>query len=272
MRKNIEFSKEEEKELLTNFYNYFEDGYKFERFLKVYLEKLGLEEVYVTQSSGDGGIDLTAVRKGLGGLSQSIDEQYYIQAKRYSPDSTVSPEKIRALRGSFQSGKGILITTARVSKKAKEDAQNIDPSRPIIVIDGKDLLASCVDMEIGFSFKPYFSSSALDDLMQGEVDENIAVSEKYVERMISQNDIRAYILPMPKVIKDRIPMDVNKVKISFNDGSFNTYNIDASHRYIAGISSIYKELGLRQSDGSLHSKKSFWFMDEELNIKIKITD
>lgn len=74
MRKNIEFSKEEEKELLTNFYNYFEDGYKFERFIKVYLEKLGLEEVYVTQSSGDGGIDLTAVRKGLGGLSQSIDE------------------------------------------------------------------------------------------------------------------------------------------------------------------------------------------------------
>lgn len=50
MRKNIEFSKEEEKELLTNFYNYFEDGYKFERFIKVYLEKLGLEEVYVTQS------------------------------------------------------------------------------------------------------------------------------------------------------------------------------------------------------------------------------
>lgn len=36
--------------------------------MKVYLEKIGLDEVVVTQRSSDGGIDLEAVRYGVGGL------------------------------------------------------------------------------------------------------------------------------------------------------------------------------------------------------------
>ena len=105
--------------------------------MKIYLERIGLDEVYVTKKSGDGGIDLTAVRKGIGGLSNSVDEPFYIQAKRYSPDSTISPDKIRALRGSFSSGVGMFITTGKVSDKAKDEGQKVDPSRPIIVVDGK---------------------------------------------------------------------------------------------------------------------------------------
>lgn len=46
MRNNIELNKEEYNALLEQFYTYFEDGYKFEEFLKIYLEKMGLEEVY----------------------------------------------------------------------------------------------------------------------------------------------------------------------------------------------------------------------------------
>lgn len=34
----------------------------------MYLEKIGLDEVVVTQRSSDGGIDLEAVRYGVGGL------------------------------------------------------------------------------------------------------------------------------------------------------------------------------------------------------------
>ena len=270
MRKNIEFSKEEERDLLNSFYNYFENGFKFEQFLKVYLEKLGLEEVFVTRSSCDGGIDLTAVRKGIGDLSQSVDEQYYIQAKRYAPESTISPEKIRALRGSFSSGKGLFITTGKVSKKAKEDALEIDPSRPIIVIDGSELLSSCVDMELGFTYKPCFSSFALDDAMAVQDETESSSSEQYIERIITQNDIRAYILPMPKVIIDRIPESQKKVLVSFNGDSYKEYTIDAGRRYIAGISAVYRSNGLRQDDGTLHSKKSLWKINDDLKIDIKI--
>lgn len=150
MRKNIDLSAEEYSEIVDSFYTYFENGYKFEEFLKVYLEKIGLEEVFVTKKSGDGGIDLTAVRKGIGGLSNSVDELFYIQAKRYSPGTTVSPEKIRALRGSFRSGVGMFITTGKVSDNAKLEAQQVDPSRPIIVVDGKELISTCIEKEIGF--------------------------------------------------------------------------------------------------------------------------
>ena len=45
MRKNIEISYEKINEFLEQFYSYFESGYAFEEFLKVYLEKIGLDEV-----------------------------------------------------------------------------------------------------------------------------------------------------------------------------------------------------------------------------------
>ena len=68
MRKNIEISDEKISEFLEQFYGYFESGYAFEEFLKVYLETIGLDEVVVTQRSSDGGIDLEAVRYGVGAL------------------------------------------------------------------------------------------------------------------------------------------------------------------------------------------------------------
>ena len=94
MSRSIELSESECKENIRKFYSYFDDYYKFEEFLKTYLEKIGLDEVVVTRRSGDGGIDLTAVRKGLGGLANAIDQPYFIQAKRYLPDRCVPPPDV----------------------------------------------------------------------------------------------------------------------------------------------------------------------------------
>lgn len=65
------------------------------------------------------------------------------------------------MRGSFSNGKGIFITTAKVSDKAKIEANELDPQRPILVVDGKDLIISCIENEIGFVFNPQFSKSAM---------------------------------------------------------------------------------------------------------------
>ena len=59
--------------------------------------------------------------------------------------------------------KGIFITTASYSKKTEEFV-DADPSRPIILIDGKSLVESCIDNEIGFVFTPVFSKNAMDAL------------------------------------------------------------------------------------------------------------
>ncbi len=45
MRKNIELSDEQVKKLLQQFYEYFDTGFEFENFLKIYLERMGLDEV-----------------------------------------------------------------------------------------------------------------------------------------------------------------------------------------------------------------------------------
>jgi len=269
MRKNIDLSVEEYSEIINNFYNYFEDGYKFEEFLKIYLEKIGLEEVFVTKKSNDGGIDLTAVRKGIGGLSNSVDEPFYIQAKRYLPTSTISPEKIRALRGSFRNGVGMFITTGKVSDNAKSEAREIDPSRPIVVVDGKELVSTCIEKEIGFTFKPVFSKIALDNIMNND---SHAVNDiQVVERIVTQNDIRAYILVLPQAIKEIIPADVSSIKINFDGCTYKDYRIDAQRRYVGGISKAYKDFGLRQEDGVFVSKKALWHIEgtDKFTIKFK---
>lgn len=104
MRKNIEISDEKINEFLEQFYSYFESGYAFEEFLKVYLEKIGLDEVVVTQRSSDGGIDLEAVRYGVGGFAGADAVDYFVQAKRNKPGTTIPIEKVRALRGVMPSG------------------------------------------------------------------------------------------------------------------------------------------------------------------------
>lgn len=74
----------------------------------------------VTKKTGDGGVDLIAVKDGLPDINNVDNVKYRVQAKRYAPTTIVSPEKIDALRGNLAfNEKGLFITTARVSKRQK---------------------------------------------------------------------------------------------------------------------------------------------------------
>lgn len=278
MRKNIEISEEKINDFLEQFYGYFESGYAFEEFLKVYLEKIGLDEVVVTQRSSDGGIDLEAIRYGVGGLAGADSVEYYVQAKRNKPGTTIPIEKVRALRGVMPSGsKGIFITTAGYSKKTQEFV-DADSSRPIILIDGKALVESCIDNEIGFVFTPVFSKNAMDalkdtsdDLQQensnSDVDENIKV---IVDKQISANDIRARILRLPKAIINLLSEDAQKVKVVFNGLAPKYLTIDKNRAYLAGVTELYKDSGLIAEDGSYNPCKAIWkYSEEKIEIVIK---
>ena len=152
MKKNIEISEEQYKLFLEKFYNCFETGYVFEEFLKTYLEKIGFDEVMITSRSRDGGIDLKATRKGIGDFSDADKVDYYVQAKRYKPNTTISVKTIRELKGTIPFGnKGMLITTASFTKDAINEATN-DQSKQVVLVDGRKLIESCIDNEIGFVF------------------------------------------------------------------------------------------------------------------------
>ena len=278
MRKNIEISEDKIKEFLEQFYGYFENGYAFEEFLKVYLEKIGLDEVIVTQRSSDGGIDLEAIRYGVGGLAGSDSVEYYVQAKRNKPETTIPIEKVRALRGVMPSGsKGIFITTAGYSKKTQEFV-DMDPSRPIILIDGKSLVESCIDNEIGFVFTPVFSKDAMDELKDtsddlcnennnSEVDSNVKL---IVDKQISSNDIRARILRLPRAIMNLLPEGTKKVKVEFNGLPLKELTIAKNKEYLAGVTELYKDSGLIAEDGSYNPCKVIWkYYEEKIEIVIK---
>ncbi len=263
MRKNIEISNDKINEFLEQFYGYFESGYAFEEFLKVYLERIGLDEVVVTRRSSDGGIDLEAIRYGVGGLAGADSVEYYVQAKRNKPGTTIPIEKVRALRGVMPSGsKGIFITTAGYSNKTVEFATS-DPSRPIILIDGKKLVESCIDNEIGFVFTPVFSKSAMDalkesadDMLSDGVDDAPPII--IVDKQITANDIRARILRMPKVLIDMLNDDVKSLEIAFANNPRRELNIDKSKCYLSGITELYRNAGLIKEDGAYVPYKAIW--------------
>lgn len=277
MRKNTEISEEQYQVLINEFYSYFETGYTFEEFLKVYLEKIGLDEVTVTQRSRDGGIDLKAIRSGVGGFSDTDEVEYYVQAKRYTPTASIPVTKIRELKGTIPFGhKGIFITTAHFSNDAIKESNN-DPSKPVILVDGKALIDSCIEHELGFVFKPIFSKAAMEKLSQksnANSTSNISciselAADIVVEKRISTNDIRARIMPIPKVILKQIPSEFPKFLVTINREMEKELTINRGRNYFAGVTDIFRRYGLIDDDGAFNSKKSTWYWkDGTLNIII----
>lgn len=281
MKKDVEISEEKYLQLLDEFYSYFKDGYAFEDFLKVYLEKIGLDEVCVTQRSRDGGIDLKAKRSGIGDFSSTDEVNYFIQAKRNSPNSSISVKKIRELKGTIPFGhKGIFITTAYFSKDAIKESDN-DLSKPVILIDGRMLLNSCIEHEIGFVFTPIFSKYAMDKLMQKEKNINNSLNETFdtsnyeivVEKKISSNDIRARIIPIPKIILEKIPSEMTSYNVTINNEFTKELTINRGRNYFAGVTEIFKKYKLKDEDGTFNPTKTTWcWNDDKISIFINRGD
>ena len=280
MKKNINISAVEYDEILTQFYEYFETGYKFEEFLKKYLEAIGLDEVVVTQRSRDGGIDLTAIRNGIGDLGGQDFRRYCIQAKRYKTSNTINIKDVRELSYVANRNKavGIFITTAKFSKTTKEEFSE-EQVTPIILIDGKTLIDSCIDNELGFVYKPNFNKQYMDRLMFSETVTSESVSQPNgteeniikVEKKITANDIRARILSLPKVILDNLDSTKNKVTVCFNNEIQKELTINKGRNYLAGVTEIYRKYGLLTEDDSIFPAIALWILkNKELSIDIKI--
>jgi restriction system protein len=267
--KILELSKEEISNELEKFYASFEDGYEFEQFLKVFLEALGLDEIEVTQSSSDGGIDLKATKQGIDELTDLDSIKYYVQAKRYKPNTNVAIESVRALRGILPDGyKGIFITTGKFSENSKKFALESE-SRPLILIDGEELINHCIKYGLGFRAKPIFVLNDIKRLINKEIksEPNIITStdtKNYIKKEISDNDIKARILPIPKSIFDEIK-NHEQYFIKFKDKEPKIYKINRNRKYFGGITQIYRDFKLLDDNGDRHPTSSFWFLDKDNN-------
>lgn len=247
-------------EILNDFYEYFETGFSFENFLKPFLESIGLSEVVITQKTRDGGIDLMAVKEGLSEINNADSVKYRVQAKRNKPASTISPEKIDALRGNLAfNEKGLFITTAKVSNQAKEKAISKDPYKPIFVIDGIDLIRICIERQIGFAYKPIFSKEALDDFTckfdvleskESKQDNVLEVQTNVVEKIITANDVRCNLISVPRYIVERIEKNQQKQKLNVVVNATNCYTFTYSparkYLYIPNSKGFFMTFGIKR--------------------------
>ena len=274
----IELNETELKESVEKLYNSFDNGYVFEEFLKFFLEKLGLDEVTVTQRSRDGGIDLTCVKSGLNGLSNLDEVKYYVQAKRYKPSSTISIKDLRELRGIMPLNyKGIFVTTAKFPSGAKEFAEE-DKSRQIILIDGKSLIQQCISIGLGFNLKPIFDAKALENLTlknnsiiqtPQSIQSDINKTKLILSKKITLNDIRARILRLPTEIEKEIPSEVESLQILINRKEYKL-NINSDRSYLGGVTQLYKNEGLIKENNILIPKIATWYYSSPDNIVIEI--
>lgn len=147
------------------------------------------------------------------------------------------------------------------------------------MIDGKTLIDSCIDNELGFVYKPNFNKQYMDRLMVSDAvtSENVSQTNEIeeniiqVEKKITANDIRARILSLPKVILDNLDSTKNKVAVCFNNEIQKELTINKGRNYLAGVTEIYRKYGLLTEDDSIFPAVSLWKLTNKgLKIDIKI--
>gem|GEM_PF-4499779 len=92
--------------------------YEFEELVAKILNNYGFRQTKVTTRSKDGGVDV---------IARSGATQIYVECKRYR-DTAVTSEQVRKLLGAMTENdiqKGILVTTSRFTKDAREMNTNI---------------------------------------------------------------------------------------------------------------------------------------------------
>jgi restriction system protein len=283
----VELSQSDVRKYLRELYDYCQaestgqTGANFEYFLKIYLENIGLDEVEVTQRTRDKGIDLKAIRKPINEFGNVGIEKFVIQAKCNQINKSIRSSDIDRLRGVLRDNeRGLFITTAKVSDASKDKAANWNLSSPIIVIDGEALISSCIQRGIGFNYKPVFNSLELDEILNPQnllcmPQENIQTSEvtlqDEIKKPITSNDIRARIISIPSSIMQKIPNDVNEIKVSFNENEPVPLSVNRSRNFLGSVTDILRRYGLIKNDGTFNPKDAFWSINEDrtqINIRI----
>lgn len=257
-------------ELVNQLYGSFDTGYDFEIFLKEFLNDMNFNDIVVTKKSCDNGIDLECYKSSIEELDKK-PEKYIVQAKRVKGKVPVS--QIREFKGTSGFEKRIFITTGSFTDKGIEEAEN-DPSRYIILISGKDIIEFYLKnkAEKIFDCVYIYSKEKIEKIIKKNSLYNISLkkdlheikSEKIL-KIISRNDIRARILPIPNEIYKKIKNE-EYYDLSI-DNKIEKLKINSSRRYFSGVTKYYKEHDCYARD--LEKINTYWYLDEE-NKKIYV--
>jgi restriction system protein len=246
-------------ELLDKFTKYFENGYKFEEFCKVFLNWLNFDDVKVTKRSGDAGIDLTCSKEEIDGLELNAIN-YVVQAKRFSKSNKVGSKEIRDLKGTStnNSTRKLFITTSDYTPDAIKEAN--DNNNLVTLINGDKIIEYLITLQDKvFDVEYVFSKEKLDDLFVNDDKNN---TSNAIERRITKNDVRARILRFPSEYKSML-IDKNKFQLSINGSQIKYFTISSDKTYFGGVTLFYKPF---ISNLDFQEAKSVWNYDPEKNV------
>lgn len=246
-------------DLLDSFFNYFDNGYKFEKFCKIFLGWLNFDEIRVTRRSCDFGIDLTCVKNEIADLNLNTIK-YIVQAKCYNRNKKVSASEIRAFKGTTtdSSTRRIYITTSDYTSGAIFEAS--DSNTPVTLINGDKLISYFMSLhDRVFDVSYHFNRERLDDLfnqIDGNEDLNV------IEGRITKNDVRARILRFPSEYRELFS-NVDKFKLVINGTPAKFYNISSDKTYFGGVTCFYRDF---ISNLDFQEATSIWKYNEDENI------
>lgn len=128
----------------------------FEQLVVDLMKAMNYGEGFVTKHSGDDGIDGIIHEDKLG------FNLIYIQAKRWKPDVTIGKPELQKFAGAMMGPpkveKGLFITTAKFSPKAKDYAN----AQHIILVDGKKLTELMIEHGVGVSTQKAYLIKRID--------------------------------------------------------------------------------------------------------------
>lgn len=128
----------------------------FEELVVNLMQAMDYGEGFVTKSSHDDGIDGVIHEDKLG------FNLIYIQAKRWTPHTTIGKPEIQKFAGAMMGPpkieKGLFITTAKFSQSAKAFAE----AQHIILIDGQRLTELMIEYNLGVSVQKTYEIKRID--------------------------------------------------------------------------------------------------------------
>lgn len=114
------------------------------KFLTLLLEKLGFQEVEVTQATRDGGVDArVAYRRGIVSARALVSAKHWTAAK--VPVAEV--RNVRGIRGNEDTA--IIVTSGSFTGEAKDEAEPAAGQRLVYLIDGTQIVNACKQHGIG---------------------------------------------------------------------------------------------------------------------------
>lgn len=247
--------------LLEEFYNFFENGYDFEFFLREFLKDLAFKDIKVTKKSKDGGIDLICYKDIIDGIDTIESEKFIVQAKKYNKN--ISPEKVRALNDARNIGiRKLFITTSDFSSQTRKEAKEMPD---MSLISGKDIIKYYIQNKSDkiFDWEPNISTEKLLELIKtnkketSEKDNVIEEVDDRIQRVITKNDVRARILRIPNEIYEQIA-NKNSYDVIIDEREKHL-NIIKEIKSFAGVTEFYKNHNYINSEQP--TRNSYWKID-----------